>query len=364
MKKYYIVCATLLILTTGCFEKKKSNNTVEVNSSDITGKIEEKNVVSNYVAYVKFGPSLKLNYQQTCKTAGSENNCEEPIVNSIDLINESAKNMFDSNSLLASQKDLASVLNNIYTVAESKGTKVSNVSIQSDWDGLNSYLTKSSNTNTSYKKVNSTVTNVTSTQITSNISTDQASELKAKEEAEAKAKKEAEEKAKKEAEAKAKAEAEAKKKAEAEAKAKAEAEAKKKAEAEAKAKKEAEAKKKAEAEAKAKAEAEKKAATIYLKDNVTYRHGLFHYEFSKSIPSSLINTLKNAKGYVVVSYTDKTMELKRLFDLSGKYNTTVYKGSSLESKIKAAGGTGDQRGGGGPEPLTKEVCKEFHLICE
>ena len=256
--------------------------------------------------------------------------------------------MFDSNSLLASQKDLASVLNNIYTVAESKGTKVSNVSIQSDWDGLNSYLTKSSNTNTSYKKVNSTVTNVTSTQITSNISTDQASELKAKEEAEAKAKKEAEEKAKKEAEAKAKAEAEAKKKAEAEAKAK----------------KEAEAKKKAEAEAKAKAEAEKKAATIYLKDNVTYRHGLFHYEFSKSIPSSLINTLKNAKGYVVVSYTDKTMELKRLFDLSGKYNTTVYKGSSLESKIKAAGGTGDQRGGGGPEPLTKEVCKEFHLICE
>ena len=356
MKKYYIVCATLLILTTGCFEKK-SSSTKSVDDSNITSNIEEKTETNSYVAYINFGPTLKLSYQQICKVKGTEKNCENPTVISVELVNESAKKVFANVDLLASTKELSAVLNNIYTVSESKGNKVSNVSIQSDWDELSSYITTSTNSNTNYKKVTSTVTKTTKEQITTNINTDLSNEAKAKAEAEAKAKAEAE--AKKKAEA----EAEAKKKAEAEAKAKAEA--KKKAEAEAK--------KKAEAEAKAKAEAERKAQTIYLKDKVQYSTTLYMCECSNGkncLSNSFINSIKSLKGNKITldtSTPNKVIHLAVITGFSGKYNSATYKGSSAISKIKSAGAECDPRGGSQFDPsdlVDKKVCNEFNLICE
>ena len=350
MKKYYIVCATLLILTTGCFEKKSSSSK-SVESSNLTSNIEEKTETNSYTAYLNFGPTLKLEYQQVCKVKGTEKNCENPTVTSVELVNESSKKVFANVDLLASTKELSAVLNNIYTVAESKGTKVSSVSIQSDWDGLNNYITTSANSNTTYKKVSSTVTKTTKEQIATNITTDLNNEAKAKAEAEAKAK----------------AEAEAKAKAEAEAKAKAEAEAKKKAEEAAKKKAQEEAKKKAEEEAKRKAEAEKKAQTIYLKDNVKYGFSEESFQNTKAFSTSLINSLKNTKGYYLanISSDKKTIAVRYITILSGKYNTTTYKGNgNLKSQIIKEGGENIGGLGSVDETLTKAICTQYHLICE
>ena len=348
MKKYYIVCATLLILTTGCFETKKSDTKTNTSSSDVVEKIE----TNNYVAYLNFGPSLKLNYERVCNVKGTDSTCSNPTVNSVELVNESAKAVFTNIDLIGTNKELDAVLNNIYTVSESKGTKVDNVVIQSDWDGLNNYIISSSNSNSTYKKVSTTVSKVTKEQITTNISSDLTKE-----------KTDAEAKAKAEAEAKAKAEADAK--AEAEAKAKAEAEAKKKAEAEAK--------KKAEEEAKKKAEAEKKAQTIYLKDKVQISTNLYLCECKDGkncLSNSFIKSVKGLKGNKVSldkENPNKVLHVAIITGLSGKYNTAIYKGTSALKKIESQGASCDQRGGSIFDPnnlVDKATCKEFNLICE
>ena len=342
MKKYYIVCAALLILTTGCFESKKTNSSEAKVNNNVTSNIEESTETNNYILYLNFGATLKISYQQTCTKKDTVITCKEPIVTNVELINDKAKSLFKDTNFLSGQNDLAAVLNSIYTISESKGSKVSNVSMQSDWSGLSNYLTTSANKNTTYKKVTFAVSNVKSEQINTNINNDLSNEAKAKAEAEAKAKKEAEAKAKAEAEAKKKAEEAAKKKAQEEAK------------------------KKAEEEAKKKAEAEKKAVTIYLKDNVKYDFNEAAYQCKKNgcFSNSLINQLKSAKGHYVVKANNNEITIRTITKLSGKYNTSGYRGTDLSSKITSAGGENVGGLGSSEEPLTKTICNQYHLICE
>ena len=78
--------------------------------------------------------------------------------------------------------------------------------------------------------------------------------------------------------------------------------------------------------------------------------------------------MKSAKGYKITNANNSVIDLIRITSLSGNYNTPTFKGEDFISKITAQGGDPekcDHGGlGGGPEPLTKEICNKFHLICE
>lgn len=310
---------------------KPSNEAEPEDPKSVVSTVTEK-----YMAYIKINPSIKLNYSYTCDVLkDGTRQCSDPIVNDYELVNADAKEIFKDVDLLANTKELSKVIDYICEKVEESGIEVINVDIQSDWDGLNNYL-KEENENQSTKeeiveKSYSIEVNVEKEEvITNNITTDEKIE---------------EEKIKAEEEAKIKAEEEARIKAEEEAKAKAEAEAKAKAEAEEKAR-------------------QRAAQTIYLNDGVTYCHGMTTYECDNCFSTSLINTLKKAKGHSVVEATSSSITIKRMTSLSGKYNSTTYFGTGLLSKITEAGGEEVGGAGGCEDEVTKAVCSEFNLICE
>ena len=333
----------------------------EVTKIKIVKKTEDK-----YVAYVKINPSVKLDYSRKCTEYSNKKiECEEPMVYEYELVNEDAKEIFKDVNLLEGNNDLYSVIDNIVTKVSEKGIEVKDVEIKSDWNEINTYLetkqeeikkqeeTKQENVNTS--EINTNNENINTGEIKENTNSENNTETNIETQKEEKpsfninVNVQEEENIvneiteEKEEEAKKKAEEEAKKKAEEEARIKAEEEAKKKAEEEAK---------------------KKAATTIYLKDKVTYDEVLYLYECDKCFTTSLINKLKRAKGHHVLSADDSSISVARITKLSGKYNSSSYMGSSMLKKLTEAGATGDPRGGGSGEDLTKEYCKYFNLTCE
>ena len=296
------------------------------------GKEEPKveTFTENYVAYVQINPSVKLNYSRACTKTGEVTSCGDPTVDSYELVNDDAKEIYKDIDLLADSKDLITVINKICNTAKEKGIEVKNVDIQSDWDELNIYIetekiaaqnqqtqTEEPNevneNNVDLNEVSFNVDVEEETQITTKIEEDVQEEVKAKEEAEKKAQEEAEAKAKAEAEKAAKEEA----------------------------------------------------TTIKLSDGVNYSHSGRAYCCEGCFTDALIKTLKNAKGYSVTSATDSIINIKYITKLTpDKYNTTTFKGSSLISKITNAGGEECGGLGGEAEPLTAAVCKEYHLKCK
>ena len=102
---------------------------------------KEETYTENYVAYVQINPSVKLNYSIVCKKVGdAEPNCEKPVVNSFELVNDDAKEIYKDINLLAETKDLSKVINLLCDKAKEKGIEVKNVSIQSDWKDFGKYL--------------------------------------------------------------------------------------------------------------------------------------------------------------------------------------------------------------------------------
>ena len=309
---FYVLGVIVLILVgIGCaylFLNKNPERKVKETTTD------------NYVAYVKINPSVKLNYYQKCTIyKDGEKECEDPIVKDYELVNDDAKEIFKDVDLLKDKKDLASVIEVICETAEKKGISTKNVEVQSDWKELNTYLEESAkeetedNTEKEATITHSVTVDVKETEtIKETIEEDVKEEIRVKEEAEARAKAEAEAKAKAEAEAKAK----------------------------------------------------KAAQTIYLKDNVKYTIGGRGYCCEGCISQSLINTFKGAKGYYVTSADANRIDYQKITSLSGTYNNSKYFGNDLKSKLEAAGAEECGGLGGGEEPLTSQVCKQFHLICE
>ena len=310
MKKRIILLFILCIMIlTGC--NKQSQNKKENTTEDY---------VANYVAYVKINPSIKLNYSLKCtRIDGYINDCEAPIVNSYELVNDDAKSIYKDIDLLSESKDLSDVIKKICTIAKNNGIDVKNVEVQSDWDMIDNYI-QSNNTNGNddqttiqNEEINFNVDIKKDEEIVNNIQNDVQEEIKIKEEAEKKAQEEAEAKAK------------------------------------------------AEAEKAAKEEAE----TIKLADNVYYSHSGVAYCCEGCFSSALIKTLKNAKGYSVTYADSDRIDIKYITKLTpDKYNTATFKGSSMISKIKNAGGEECGGLGGEAEPLTTSICKEYHLKCK
>ena len=353
-KKILIIIIAILLLSGGIgfFIIK------EVNKVKIVKKSEDK-----YVAYVKINPSVKLDYSRKCiEYSNKKIECEEPIVYEYELVNEDAKEIFKDVNLLEGSKDLYSVINNIVDNASKKGIEVKDVEIKSDWKEINTYIETK---NEEKIKENNETNNQTNNEVNNNENTNKNNtEINNNENNQTNNEQPKEEKTspitinvnvqeeeqitneittEKEEEAKKKAEEEAKKKAEEEARIKAEEEAKKKAEEEAK---------------------KKAAQTIYLKDNVKYDHNMSTYTCDNCFSTSLINTIKKAKGYKLIKGSSSEITYAKINKLSGKYNSTTYFGSSLSKKITNAGGIESGGAGGSGDDLTKSVCSEYHLTCE
>ena len=82
----------------------------------------------------------------------------------------------------------------------------------------------------------------------------------------------------------------------------------------------------------------------------------------------LLNSLKKAKGYYIYNSDASTINFIKIVELSKPYNSTTYFGSSVISKIKAAGGEECAGGLGSSldpdDPLTKEICNKYNLSCK
>ena len=309
----------------------------EVTKIKIVKKTEDK-----YVAYVKINPSVKLDYSRKCTEYSNKKiECEEPMVYEYELVNEDAKEIFKDVNLLEGNNDLYSVIDNIVTKVSEKGIEVKDVEIKSDWNEINTYLetkqeeikkqeeTKQENVNTS--EINTNNENINTGEIKENTNSENNTETNIETQKEEKPSFNINVNVQEEENIVNEITEE----------------------------KEEEAKKKAEEEAKKKA-----ATTIYLKDKVTYDEVLYLYECDKCFTTSLINKLKRAKGHHVLSADDSSISVARITKLSGKYNSSSYMGSSMLKKLTEAGATGDPRGGGSGEDLTKEYCKYFNLTCE
>ena len=110
-------------------------------------KNNKEETTSNYVAYIKINPSIKLEYKQIC----NNNKCEEPIVLKYELINDDAKNIFEDIDLLQNDKTLYKVINLITETTKNNNIKFDKVEIYSDWKNAQSYMNENSNNKEIYK---------------------------------------------------------------------------------------------------------------------------------------------------------------------------------------------------------------------
>ena len=88
------------------------------------------------------------------------------------------------------------------------------------------------------------------------------------------------------------------------------------------------------------------------------------YECQGCFSTSLINSLKSAKGHSVTEANENRITIKTITKLSGSYDSAKYKGTSKLSEITAAGGSEVGGAGGCDDTLTSAICKEYHLDCQ
>ena len=134
-KKFLIIIIALLLVVLiimGVLLFKKSNN--QTNN----------NIVSDYVAYIKINPSIKLQYSQTCN---NKNECTDPIVRNYELINDDAMKIYKDIDLVKNGKDLINVIDLITQTAKDNNINFETVEIYSDWNNINKYMEEKANKN-------------------------------------------------------------------------------------------------------------------------------------------------------------------------------------------------------------------------
>ena len=112
-------------------------------SKDNKDKTQNNETTNNYVAYIRINPLIKIEYSQTCKNE----NCNEPIVTSYELINDDAKDIYKDIDLIGTNHNLYDVIILISKTAKEKNIEFENVEIYSNWDNLNNYINNSNKDN-------------------------------------------------------------------------------------------------------------------------------------------------------------------------------------------------------------------------
>lgn len=108
-------------------------------NKDDTKDNKPEETTSNYVAYIKINPLIKLEYSQTCNIK----NCSDPIVTKYELINNDAKSIYKDIDLIGTNHKLYDVLNLISKTAEDNNIEFEKVEIYSNWENLNNYIDNS-----------------------------------------------------------------------------------------------------------------------------------------------------------------------------------------------------------------------------
>ena len=289
----------IVVIALGCgayflfFNKKEETKPI---------KEEPKEVINNYVAYVKINPSIKLEYTEKCL----DKQCEEPIVTKYELLNDDAKEMFKNVNLLDGDDTLAAVIENICKTAKNNNIEVNDVEIVSDWEEINAYIEKEA----IIYDIQYNVEKVETNEIENIIETKVEEEKNIKEQEITTTEPENEI-----------------------------------------------------PKRPTKTETTKDNNSISLSDNVKYNLGGEGYCCNNCFTDDLINEFKNAKGYYVTKADNSTISFERINGLSGSYNSAKYYGDDIKEKLIAAGGENCSGFGGAEETLTNDICNKYHLNC-
>lgn len=91
---------------------------------------------SEYMAYVKINPLVKLEYKQTCRG----NDCDAPIVTDYELVNDDAKDIYKDIDIIGTNNNLLAVLHALSQTAKDNNLEFSDVQIYSNWNNLENYI--------------------------------------------------------------------------------------------------------------------------------------------------------------------------------------------------------------------------------
>lgn len=123
--------------------------------NDKDTKEDKKGITSNYVAYIKINPLIKLEFAQTCRNTNENDSinvdCDNPIVTKYELVNDDAKTIYKDVNLIDITDQLWSVLDLINTTAKEHNINVESIDIYSDWDKLEQYIEDKTNTTYNWK---------------------------------------------------------------------------------------------------------------------------------------------------------------------------------------------------------------------
>ena len=310
MKKKVIIVVVILLILIGTvctlLFLKKDKKEEPLTSKDT--------YVKSFITYLEINPSIEFKCSQTCqKDESGKETCADPIVDSYTLVNEDANEIYDDVDLLAGGKKLIDVINLAYETAMENNIDGEKITLTSDWKDLQAYIDEKTTT-------------VTYTVVVNIKEKDDIIEQIKEDKVIAVEKKEDNKEEKKEETPKTETPKPV--------------------------------------ESPKEEPVQSNPDVIMLSDNVTYSHTMRTYECVGCFSDTLINTLRTAKGHYLIEGFSDIVFIKVITGLSGKYNSETYYGHSYLDQVEAAGGEEVGGGGGNGEPLTMEICNQYHLKCE
>lgn len=273
--------------------------------------------IDRYSAYIKLNQPIKLDYSIKCTLYSDETEkCEEPLVDNYELLTDKSKKEFKDIELPI-ENNMIDFINNTISKLSEKNIETKEIEIYSNWDKINNYFESNINNidnninisiNPENKEKNDKIENKNIYKNSDNKQNVRKFEYKSKTNEE---KKEQDEQLKKEQE-----------------------------------------------------EKEKQEKTIKLSDNIKYCHTIQTYKCLNCFSNDLIKILKESQGYNVSKSSASEITFKKITQLTGIYNNKKYFGKDLTNKVLASGGKEVNITGKCDEDLTKNICKQFNLICE
>lgn len=98
--------------------------------------------LKKYTAYIKINPLIKIEFSQTCTI----DTCEEPFITNYELVNEDAKNIY-KDIKFKENSTLSEALILICETAKNNNIVFNNVEVYSEWENIGNYITDTSSWN-------------------------------------------------------------------------------------------------------------------------------------------------------------------------------------------------------------------------
>lgn len=112
-------------------------------------KENKKDIVNNYIVYIKINPVIKLEISQICRNTNDKDNinndCDNPVVKKYELINKDAQTIYKDIDLLDVTDQLWSVMTLISETAKEYNINVDTVDVYSDWKKIDEFINNQTN---------------------------------------------------------------------------------------------------------------------------------------------------------------------------------------------------------------------------